>query len=103
MGSAIAGSGALQAPQRPTSARCLAGIRFGFPQAGQFLTFAIAFLFFMSYNDTLEMRLEGFRCDLYHFLVCQSSTPSHQPQAADSTGEKHVLALAYNFSSKAHN
>jgi hypothetical protein len=42
MGSAIAGSGVLQAPHLPVSARCFAGIRFGFPQDGQFRMMAIA-------------------------------------------------------------
>src|SRR5580698_3433010 len=37
MGSAMAGNGDLQAPQRPASARCLDGIRFCLPQDGQFL------------------------------------------------------------------
>ncbi len=36
IGSPIAGSAALQAPHLPVSARCLAGIRFGFPQDGHF-------------------------------------------------------------------
>ena len=36
MGSAIAGSVALHAPHLPMSARCFAGIRFDFPQDGQF-------------------------------------------------------------------
>jgi hypothetical protein len=35
MGSAIAGSGDLQAPHRPVSARWLAETRFFFPQFGQ--------------------------------------------------------------------
>jgi hypothetical protein len=42
MGSAIAGKGILQAPHLPLSARCLAGIRFGFPQVGQFRMMAMA-------------------------------------------------------------
>jgi hypothetical protein len=41
-GSAIAGSGALQAPHLPASARRRAGIRFGFPQDGQFRRMAMA-------------------------------------------------------------
>ena len=36
MGSAVAASVALHAPHFPTSARCFAGIRFDFPQDGQF-------------------------------------------------------------------
>jgi len=36
MGSANAGSAALQAPHLPVSARCFAGIRFAFPHDGQF-------------------------------------------------------------------
>jgi hypothetical protein len=32
----------LQAPHLPVSARCFAGIRFGFPQDGQFRMMAIA-------------------------------------------------------------
>src|ERR1700757_747067 len=36
MGSPIAGNSALHAPHFPTSARCLAGIRLGLPQEGQF-------------------------------------------------------------------
>src|SRR5580658_8812757 len=42
MGSAIAGSGVLQAPHLPLSARCFAGIRFGFPQDEQFRRMAMA-------------------------------------------------------------
>lgn len=42
IGSAIAGNGVLQAPHLPVSARCLAGIRFGFPQDGQFRMMAMA-------------------------------------------------------------
>jgi hypothetical protein len=41
-GSAMGGSGDLQAPQRPVSERCFAGIRFGFPQDGQFRMMAMA-------------------------------------------------------------
>jgi quinol monooxygenase YgiN len=41
MGSAIAGSAALQAPHLPMSGRCFAGIRFGFPQDGQFRIMAM--------------------------------------------------------------
>jgi hypothetical protein len=42
MGSAIAGRVALQAPHLPISERCLAGIRFGFPQDEQFRIMAMA-------------------------------------------------------------
>jgi hypothetical protein len=42
MGSAIADSGDLQAPHLPVSARCFAGIRFGFPHDGQFRMMAMA-------------------------------------------------------------
>ncbi len=40
-GSAIGGSVVLQAPHLPVSARCFAGIRFGFPQDGQFRVMAM--------------------------------------------------------------
>jgi hypothetical protein len=42
MGSAMGGNGDLQAPHLPVSAMCLAGIRFGFPQEGQFRTMGIS-------------------------------------------------------------
>jgi hypothetical protein len=42
MGSAIAGKGVLQTPHLPVSARCFAGIRFGFPQDAQFRMMAMA-------------------------------------------------------------
>jgi hypothetical protein len=42
MGSANGGNAVLHAPHLPTSARCLAGIRFGFPQDGQFRTTGMA-------------------------------------------------------------
>jgi hypothetical protein len=41
-GSAIGDSGVLQAPHLPVSARCLPGIRFGFPQDGQFRMMGMA-------------------------------------------------------------
>jgi hypothetical protein len=40
-GSAIGGSVVLQAPHLPVSAKCLAGIRFGLPQDGQFRVIAM--------------------------------------------------------------
>jgi hypothetical protein len=42
MGSAIGGKETLHAPHRPVSATCFAGIRFGFPQDGQFRMIGIA-------------------------------------------------------------
>src|SRR6202012_5326256 len=44
-GAATGDSGALQAPHRPVSARCLPGIRFGFPQDGQFRMMGMAKFF----------------------------------------------------------
>ena len=52
MGLAIAGSGALHAPHLPASERCFAGIRFGFPQAPQFLTIANCNLPFLRCRDS---------------------------------------------------
>src|SRR5579863_10500730 len=56
MGSATAGSCALHAPQRPMSARCLAGIRFGLPQDAQFRTTAMAFPFRFQNRNALPIR-----------------------------------------------
>jgi hypothetical protein len=42
MGSDIGGKETLHAPHRPVSATCFAGIRFGFPQDGQFRMMDIA-------------------------------------------------------------
>src|ERR1700722_19627692 len=42
IGSDIGGKATLHAPHRPVSATCFAGIRFGFPQDGQFRIIGIA-------------------------------------------------------------
>jgi hypothetical protein len=65
MGSAIAGSVVLQAPHLPVSARCFAGIRFGFPQDGQFRMMAIA----NSFVDTVESPLQ-------QYLAGEAVTPT---------------------------
>lgn len=63
MGSAIGGKADLQAPHLPVSAICFAGIRFGFPQDGQFRTMDIATL------SVFKMRQRAFS-SLSNHLEC---------------------------------
>jgi hypothetical protein len=49
----MGGKAALQAPHRPVSARCLAGMRFGLAQEGQLRTMGIFSLFV---EDAAESR-----------------------------------------------
>jgi hypothetical protein len=73
MGSAIAGSGVLQAPHFPVSARCFAGIRFGFPQDGQFRIVAMA-------NSLIKSPLP-------QYLAAEAVTPT-EPQSLAENKQK---------------